>query len=96
MNIHICIVARSKIHIVNTFSEIRISFCVRSVSVPNFLFPGKKPSTTTSLGSPTVNKDLRSLGLGGVIIKNPGPPIRVGLSRNMKVKPLHSKVSVSR
>lgn len=56
---------------------------------------GKKPSTTTSLGSPTVNKDLRSLGLGGVIIKNPGPPIRVGLSRNMKVKPLHSKVSVS-
>ncbi|CAB4000698.1 Hypothetical predicted protein, partial [Paramuricea clavata] len=56
---------------------------------------GKKPSTTTSLGSPAVNKDLRSFGLGGVIIKNPGPPIRVGLSRNMKVKPLHSKVSVS-
>ena len=33
--------------------------------------------------------------LGRVVIKNPGPPIRVGLSRNMKVKPLHPKISVA-
>lgn len=57
----------------------------------------KKPSTKSrNAGKPTsvVNRNLSSLGLGGVLIKNPGPPIRVGLSRNIKVKPLHSKVSV--
>ena len=34
------------------------------------------------------------MGLGGVNIKTSGPPIRIGLSRNVRVKPLHAHVSV--
>ncbi|CAH3188567.1 unnamed protein product [Porites lobata] len=46
-------------------------------------------TTSTSL--------LRSspgMGLGGINIKTSGPPIRIGLSRNVRVKPLHAHVSV--
>ncbi|XP_028411661.1 uncharacterized protein LOC114534416 [Dendronephthya gigantea] len=55
----------------------------------------KGQSVAPSVKIPAGNINLRSLGLGGVQIKKPGPPLRVGLSRYMKVKPLHSKVPVS-
>ena len=34
------------------------------------------------------------MGLGGVKINTSGPPMRLGLSRKVRVKPLHSHVSV--
>lgn len=58
--------------------------------------PTSRKSIPPSVKSPinAVANRSSSLGLGGVVIKNPGPPIRVGLSRNRKVKkPLHPNIS---
>lgn len=48
-----------------------------------------------SVKTPISGTSNKTSYLGRVVIKNPGPPIRVGLSRNMKVKPLHPKISVA-
>lgn len=44
--------------------------------------------------SDSLPKTIPGMGLGGVNIKSSGPSIRLGLSRNVRVKPLHSHVSV--
>lgn len=44
--------------------------------------------------SESLPKTIPGMGLGGVNIKSSGPSIRLGLSRNVRVKPLHSHVSV--
>lgn len=68
-----------------------ISFiqCLAVSSTSNQPQQHQLKTTSTSL--------LRSspgMGLGGVNIKTSGPPIRIGLSRNVRVKPLHAHVSV--
>ena len=73
------------------FPSLFISFiqCLAVSSTSNQPQQHQLKTTSTSL--------LRSspgMGLGGVNIKTSGPPIRIGLSRNVRVKPLHAHVSV--
>lgn len=73
------------------FSSLFISFiqCLAVSSTSNQPQQHQLKTTSTSL--------LRSspgMGLGGINIKTSGPPIRIGLSRNVRVKPLHAHVSV--
>lgn len=67
----------------------------------SFCFYLAVPSTSNQLLQQQVKTNSTSLlrsspgmGLGGVKINTSGPPIRIGLSRNVRVKPLHSHVSV--
>lgn len=73
------------------FSSLFISFiqCLAVLSTSNQPQQHQLKTKSTSL--------LRSspgMGLGGVNIKTSGPPIRIGLSRNVRVKPLHAHLSV--
>lgn len=52
-----------------------------------------QPKTVEAM-SDSLPKTIPCMGLGGVNIKSSGPSIRLGLSRNVRVKPLHSHVSV--
>lgn len=52
-----------------------------------------QPQTVEAM-SDSLPKTIPCMGLGGVNIKSSGPSIRLGLSRNVRVKPLHSHVSV--
>lgn len=73
------------------FSSLFISFiqclAVSSTSDQPQQHQLKTASTSLLRSSP-------GMGLGGVNIKTSGPPIRIGLSRNVRVKPLHAHVSV--
>lgn len=62
-------------------------FSVPSITNQPLQQQGKANSTALLRNSP-------GMGLGGVKINTSGPPMRLGLSRNVRVKPLHSHVSV--
>lgn len=56
-----------------------------------------QPLQQVKVHSTSLNKNnpgMQTVNLGGVKINNTGPPIRLGLSRNVRVKSLHSNVSV--
>lgn len=75
------------------FRDVRqIVFFFQCLSVP--------PTTNQTLqqqvkaNSTMLPRSSPGMGLGGVKINTSGPPMRLGLSRNVRVKPLHSHVSV--
>lgn len=56
-----------------------------------------QPLKQVKVHSTLLNKNspgMQTVNLGGVKINHTGPPIRLGLSRNVRVKPLHSHLSV--
>lgn len=72
------------------FSSLFISFiqCLVVSSTSN------QPQQHQLKMSTSLLRSSPGMGLGGVNIKTSGPPIRIGLSRNVRVKPLHAHVSV--
>ena len=62
--------------------------CLSFPSTINQTLQQVKPNSTM------LPRSSPGMGLGGVKINTSGPPMRLGLSRNVRVKPLHSHVSV--
>lgn len=63
-------------------------YCFSVPSITN------QPLQQVKANSTALLRNSPGMGLGGVKINTSGPPMRLGLSRNVRVKPLHSHVSV--
>lgn len=64
---------------------------LQCLSVPSTT---NQPLQQVKANSMTLLRSSPGMGLGGVKINSSRPPMRLGLSRNVRVKPLHSHVSV--